>query len=148
MCRQTSNMSLRAVGSDPLIAPPFKCPGGMWACLPTARQSVLFKKLYFQGFQGMRIATKGTKHKEDAGLRPRQCAVATPQGRALLVRGFRRGVDRRTTDGRPYRFAMTEIDFVYSLRGHAFACPLTQITDKRRVSQVWPTVIQSVFHFR
>ena len=38
----------------------------------------------------------------------------------MLVRGFRRGVDRRTTDGRPYRFAMTETDFVYSLKGTRF----------------------------
>ena len=74
------------------------------------------KSCIFKAFR-MRIAPKGTKHKEDAGLCPRQCAVATPQGRALLVRGFRRGVDRRTTDGRPYRFAMTETDFVYSLKG-------------------------------
>ena len=48
MCRQ----SPRAVGSDPLIAPPFKHPGGIWGCLPTARQSVLLQKnLRFQGFQ-------------------------------------------------------------------------------------------------
>ena len=72
------SMSLRAVGSDPQIAPPFKRPGGIWGCLPTARQSVLLlKNCIFKAFR-MRIAPKGTKHKEDAGLRPRQCAVATP----------------------------------------------------------------------
>ena len=72
------SMSSRAVGSDPQIAPPFKRPGGIWGCLPTAQQSVLLlKNCIFKAFR-MRIAPKGTKHKEDAGLRPRQCAVATP----------------------------------------------------------------------
>ena len=53
MCRQTSNMSLRAVGSDPLIAPPLTARFTEASGDASLRRGNLFflKKLYFQGFQ-------------------------------------------------------------------------------------------------
>ena len=81
LCRQTPKhvIASRRERSPDRSASHRSIHGGIWGCLPTARQSVLLQKnLRFQGFQGMQIAPKGTMRKEDSGLRPRQCAVATP----------------------------------------------------------------------
>ena len=100
-------MSLRAVGSDPLIAPPFKRSGGMWACLPTAWQSVLLQKArVFKAFR-LRIATPLFAFGKNADI-GHSLQVLGDEGALELVRAFG-------------RFAMTETNFVYSL-----TAPLTQ----------------------
>ena len=90
----SKRMSLRAVGSDPLIAPTFKRSGGMWACLPTAQQSVLLQKsCMFKAFR-MRIATPLFAFGKNADI-GHSLQVLGDEGALELVRAFG-------------RFAMTE----------------------------------------